>query len=85
MEIILPNKPGKHNYKQKYDLKKRRCPDLNQGSPVYYTGALNRRSLVQIRAVPRFQIILLFVIMFTRFIWQNDFHPLSTNSSGAVA
>ena len=40
MEIILTNKPGKHNYKQKYDLKMRRCPDLNQGSHVYYTGAL---------------------------------------------
>ena len=46
---------------------------------------VSRRSLVQIRAVPHFQIILLFVIMFTRFIWQYDFHPLSTNSRGAVA
>ena len=43
MEIILTNKPGKHNYKQKYDLKMRRCPDLNQGSPVYYTGALTAK------------------------------------------
>ena len=43
MEIILTNKHGKHNYKQKYDLKMRRCPDLNQGSPVYYTGALTAK------------------------------------------
>ena len=43
MEIILPNKPGKHNYKQKYDLKKRHCLDLNQGSPVNYTGALTAK------------------------------------------
>ena len=34
-KIILKNKPGKHNYKQKYDLKMRHCLDLNQGSPVY--------------------------------------------------
>ena len=33
-------KPGKHNYKQKYDVKMRRCPVLNHGSPVYYAGAL---------------------------------------------
>ena len=39
---------------------------------------VNRRSLVQIRAVPHFQFILWFVIMFTRFICQNDFHLLST-------
>ena len=39
---------------------------------------VNRRSLVQIRAVPHFQIILWFVIMFARFICQNDFHLLST-------
>ena len=45
---------------------------------------VNRRALVQIQTVP-LQIILLFVIMFTRFIWQNDFHPLSTNSRAAVA
>ena len=41
--------------------------------------------MVQIQAVPHFQIIFLFVIMFPRFICQNDFHPLSTNSRGAVA
>ena len=46
---------------------------------------VNRRSLVQFRVAPHFQIILLLVIMFTRFICQNDFHPLSTNSRGAVA
>ena len=40
---------------------------------------VNRRSLVQIRAVPHFQIILSMVIMFSRFICQNDFHPLSTS------
>ena len=45
---------------------------------------VNGRSLVQIRAVPHFQIILWFIIMFTRFICQNDFHPLSTSSPGAV-
>ena len=38
--------------------------------------------MVQIRAAPHFQIILLLVIMFTRFICQNDFHPLSTNLRG---
>ena len=43
MEIILTNKHGKHNYKQKYDLKMRRCPDLNKGSPVYYTGAVTAK------------------------------------------
>ena len=37
-----------------------------------------RRSLVQIRAVSHFQIILWFIIMFTMFLFQNDFHPLST-------
>ena len=41
--------------------------------------------MVQIRAVPHFQIIFLFVIMFTRFICQNDFHSLSTISRCAVA
>ena len=41
--------------------------------------------MVQIRGVPHFQITLLFVIMLTRFICQNDFHPLSTNLRGAVA
>ena len=46
---------------------------------------VNGRSLVQIRAVPHFQIILSFVVMFTRFICQNDFHLLSTISRGAVA
>ena len=51
----------------------------------YRACLVNRRSLVQIRAVPHFQIILSFVIMFTRFISQNDFHLLSTNSGGAVA
>ena len=40
--------------------------------------------MVQIRVVPHFQIILLLVIMFTRFICQNDFHPFSTNSRRAV-
>ena len=45
----------------------------------------NRRSLVQIRAVPHFQIILWFIIMFTLFVFQNDFHPLSNFESGSVA
>ena len=35
VKIILKNKHGKHNYKRKYDMKMRHCPDLNQGSPVY--------------------------------------------------
>ena len=30
---------------------------------------VNRRSLVQIQAVPHFHIILLFIIMFTKFIY----------------
>ena len=46
---------------------------------------VNGRSLVQIRAVPHFHIILLFIIMFTMFLFQNDFHPLSTYIRGAVA
>ena len=46
---------------------------------------VNGRSLVQIRAVPQFHIILLFIIMFTMFLFQNDFHPLSTFLRGAVA
>ena len=46
---------------------------------------VNGRYLVQIRAVPHFQIILSFVVMFTRFICQNDFHLLATTSRGAVA
>ena len=41
--------------------------------------------MVQIRASPHFQIILLFIIMFTMFLFQNDFHPLSTFLRGAVA
>ena len=43
----------------------------------------NRRSLVQIRAVPH--IILLFIIMFTMFLFQNDFHLLSNFLRGAMA
>ena len=39
------------------------------------TCLVNGRSLVQIRAVPHFHIILLFIIMFTMFLFQNDFHP----------
>ena len=46
---------------------------------------VNRRSLVQIRAVPHFQIILWFIIMFTVFVFQNDFHPLSNFETGTVA
>ena len=45
----------------------------------------NRRSLVQIRAVPRYQIILWFIIMFTMFLFQYDFHPLSTFLRRTVA
>ena len=46
---------------------------------------LNRRSLVQIRAVPHFQIILRFIIMFTLFVFQNGLHPLSNVESRSVA
>ena len=46
---------------------------------------VNGRSLVQIRAVPHYQIIFSFVVMFTRFICQIDFHLLSTISRGALA
>ena len=57
--------------------------------PLWLSGysacLVNRRSLVQIREASHFQIIHLLVIMFTRFICQNDFHPLSTNSLGVVA
>ena len=51
----------------------------------YNACLVNRISQVQIQAVPHFQIILWFLIMFTKFICQNDFHLLSTNSRGAVA
>ena len=51
----------------------------------YNACLVNRRSQVQIQAVPRFHIILLFIIMFTKFICQNDFHLLSTNLCGDVA
>ena len=46
---------------------------------------VNRRSLVQIRAVPHFQIILWFIIMFTLFVFENYLHPLSNFESGSVA
>ena len=51
----------------------------------YRACLVNRRSLVQIRAVPHFQIILWFIIMFTLFVFQNDFQPLSNFESGSVA
>ena len=38
---------------------------------------VNRRSLVHIRAVPHHLIILWFMVMFTMFVFQNDFHRLS--------
>ena len=41
--------------------------------------------MVQILVVPHFQIILWFIIMFTLFVFQNDFHPLSNVESGSVA
>ena len=46
---------------------------------------VSRRSLGQIPAVPDFQIILWLIIMFTLFVFQNDFHPLSNFESGSVA
>ena len=46
---------------------------------------VNRRSLVQTRAAPQFQIILWFIIMFTLVVFQNDFHPLSNFESGSLA
>ena len=45
---------------------------------------VSRRSLVQIPAVPDFQIILWLIIMFTLFVFQNDFHSLSNFESGSV-
>ena len=36
---------------------------------------VNSRTLVQIPAVPDFQIIRWLIIMVTRFVFQNDFHP----------
>ena len=44
-----------------------------------------QESLVQIPSVPDFQIILWLIIMFTLFVFQNDFHPLSNFESGSVA
>ena len=46
---------------------------------------VNRRSLVLIWAMPNFQIILWFIIMFTLFVFQNDFHPLANFENGYVA
>ena len=46
---------------------------------------VNRTSLVQIRAVPHFQIILWLIIIFTLFVFQNDFHPLSNFEIGSGA
>ena len=46
---------------------------------------VNRKSVVQFLAVPHFQIILWFIIMFTLFVFQNYFHPLSNVESGSVA
>ena len=46
---------------------------------------VNGRFLVQIRAVHYFHLILLFIIMFTMFLFQNDFHLLSTFLRGTVA
>ena len=37
------------------------------------------------RAMPHFQIILWFIIMFTLFAFQNDFHPLSNFKTSNVA
>ena len=51
----------------------------------YSACLVNRRSLVHIRAVSHYQIILWFIIMFTMFVFQNDFHPLSTYLRGALA
>ena len=51
----------------------------------YSACLVNRRSLVQIRAAPHFETILLLVIMFTMFLFQNDFHLLSTFLRGTVA
>ena len=48
-------------------------------------SVVNRRSLVQMRGVPRFQIILWFIIMFTLFVFQNGFHPLSNFKTSNVA
>ena len=51
----------------------------------YSACLVNRRSLVQIRTLPHFKIILWFIIMFTLFVFQNDFHPLPNFESGSVA
>ena len=45
----------------------------------------NRRSLVHIRAVSHYQIILWFIVIFTMFVFQNDFHPLSSFLRAPVA
>ena len=40
----LENKPGKQNYKTNFHhFNIKLCPDLNQGSPVYETGALTAK------------------------------------------
>ena len=52
----------------------------------YSVCLVNRGSLVQIRVVANIEVMqITIVIMFTKFICQNDFHPLSTLIRGAVA
>ena len=47
---------------------------------------VNRGSLVQIRVAANIEVMQIrIVIMFTKFICQNDFRPLSTFIRGAVA
>ena len=52
----------------------------------YSVCLVNRGSLVQIRVVANIEVMQIrIVIMFTKFICQNDFRPLSTLIRGAVA
>ena len=52
----------------------------------YSACLVNRGSLVQIRVTANIEVMQIrIVIMFTKFICQNDFRPLSTFIRGAVA
>ena len=51
MEIILTNKPGKHNYKQKYDLKMRRLPGFEPGISCLLDRRFDREATARRKVV----------------------------------
>ena len=63
------------------------CPFVLGFVALWLSACLvNRGSLLQIRVAANIEIMQIrIVIMFTKFICQNDFRPLSTFIRGAVA